>query len=45
MTRIWRYALIAATAMIPAFAFAQEGAQPKAAAPDLTKTKQIVTQV
>jgi len=45
MTRIWRYALIAATAMIPAFAFAQEGAQPKAAAPDLTKAKQIVTQV
>jgi len=45
MTRNWRYALIAATAMIPAFALAQEGAQPKAAAPDLTKAKQIVTQV
>lgn len=45
MTRTWRYALIAATAVIPALAFAQEGAQPKAAAPDLTKAKQIVTQV
>ena len=45
MTRTWRYALIAATAMIPALALAQEGAQPKAAAPDLTKAKQIVTQV
>ena len=45
MTRTWRYALFAAIATIPALALAQEGAQPKAAAPDLTKAKQIVTQV
>ena len=45
MTRTWRYALIAATAMIPAAVFAQEAAQPKGAAPDLAKAKQIVTQV
>ena len=45
MTRIWRYALIAATAVIPAAVFAQEGAQPKAAAPDLAKAKQVATQV
>ena len=45
MTRIWRYVLVAATAMIPTAALAQEGAQPKAAAPDLAKAKQIVTQV
>ncbi|HSC24080.1 MAG TPA: c-type cytochrome [Casimicrobiaceae bacterium] len=45
MTRTWRYAFIAATAMIPAVVFAQEAAQPQAGAPDLAKAKQIVTQV
>jgi len=45
MTRTWRYALIAATAVIPAAVLEQEAAQPSAAAPDLAKAKQIVTQV
>ena len=45
MTRTWRYVLVAATAMISTSALAQEGAQPKAAAPDPAKAKQIVTQV
>jgi len=45
MTRTWRYALIAATAAMSTASFAQEAAQPKAAAPDLAKAKQIATQV
>ena len=45
MTRTWRYALIAATTVISATALAQEAAPPSAAAPDLAKAKQIVTQV
>ena len=45
MTRTWRYALIAATVVIPAAVLAQEAKQPAAGAPDLAKAKQIVTQV
>ena len=45
MTRTWRYALIAATAAMSTASLAQEAAQPKAAAPDLAKAKQIATQV
>lgn len=45
MTRTWRYVFIATTAVISTAALAQEAAQPKAAAPDLTRAKQIATQV
>jgi cytochrome c553 len=45
MTRTWCYVLIAATAAMSTASFAQEAAQSKAAAPDLAKAKQIVTQV
>ena len=45
MIRTWRYAFVAATAVISAAAFAQQGAQSAAAKPDLTKAQQIVSQV
>jgi cytochrome c553 len=45
MTRTWRYAFAAATAVISTAAFAQEAAKPAAGAPDLERAKQIVTQV
>jgi cytochrome c553 len=44
MTRNWRYAFIAMTAVIAATASAQEAAQPTAA-PDLARARQIATQV
>jgi cytochrome c553 len=45
MTRTWRYAFVAATAALSTAVFAQEAAKPAAAAPDLAKAKQIVTQI
>lgn len=45
MIRTWRYAFVAATAVISAAAFAQQGAQSAAAKPDLTKAQQIVSGV
>ena len=54
MTRIWRYAFAAATAVIGVAAFAQEAAQPAAqsasakpttAQPDLANARRIATQV
>jgi cytochrome c553 len=45
MTRTRRCILIAATAMMSGACIAQEAAQPKAAAPDPAKAKQIATQV
>jgi cytochrome c553 len=45
MTRTWRYAIAAATAVISHVALAQEAAHPAAAKPDLAKAQQIVNQV
>ncbi|MDQ2916962.1 MAG: cytochrome c4 [Pseudomonadota bacterium] len=45
MTRIWCYALVAATAAFSATAFAQETAQPAATSADPAKARQIVSQV
>ena len=45
MTRTWRYAFVAATAVLSTAAFAQEAAKPAPAAPDLAKAQQIVTQI
>ena len=45
MTRPWRYAVVAATAVISTAAFAQEPATPAPGAPNLDRAKQIVTQV
>ena len=45
MTRPWRYAVVAATAVISTAAFAQEPAKPAPGAPNLDRAKQIVTQV
>jgi cytochrome c553 len=45
MTRPWRYAFVAATAVISTAALAQEAAKTAAAAPDLERAKQIATQV
>jgi cytochrome c553 len=45
MTRIWRYAFAAATAVISTAALSQEAAKPAAGAPDLERAKQIVTTV
>ena len=45
MTRTWRYAFVAATAVLSTAALAQEAAKPAPAAPDLAKAQQIVTQI
>lgn len=45
MTRTWRYAFVAAAAVISATASAQEAKQPAAAQPDLARARQIVGQV
>lgn len=45
MIRTWRYAFVAATAVISAAALAQGGAQPAAAKPDMAKAQQIVNTV
>ncbi len=45
MTRTWRYAFVAATAVLSTAAFAQEAAKPAPAAPDLAKAQQIVTPI
>ena len=45
MTRTWRFAFVAATAVVSAAAHAQEPAKPAAAKPDLAKAQQIATQV
>jgi cytochrome c553 len=45
MTRPWRYALLAATAVMSITAVAQEATQAAAAKPDLAKAGQIATQV
>jgi cytochrome c553 len=45
MTRPWRYALLAATAVISTAASAQEAAKAAPSAPDLDRAKQIVTQI
>ena len=45
MIRTWRYAFVAATAVISAAALAQGGAPPAAAKPDPAKAQQIVNQV
>src|SRR6185437_10528003 len=45
MTRPWRYALVAATAVMSITAIAQEATQAAVAKPDLAKAGQIATQV
>ena len=45
MTRTWRYAFVAATAVLSTAALAQEAAKPAPAAPDPAKAQQIVTQI
>lgn len=45
MTRPWRYALVAATAVMSISAVAQEATQAAVAKPDLAKAGQIATQV
>jgi cytochrome c553 len=45
MIRTWRYAFVAAAAVMSSTALAQEAAKPAEAAPDLARAGQIVTQV